>query len=79
MRTVPLGYSQIAGIDFIENFTLVFNNVTILLVLKMITEWNAELIDIKTAFLHGEMEEQIYTNLSWGCGKVKEIPLSSRI
>ena len=44
---------------------------SILLVLKMLMNWNAELIDIETAFLHGEMEEVIYMNLPEGLNKIE--------
>ena len=61
-RLCGLGYTQIAGIDFTANYAPVINNVTlrILLVLKMLMKWDAEMIDIETAFLHGDMEELIY-------------------
>ena len=60
-RLCGLGYTQIAGVDFNANYAPVINDGTlrILLVLKMLMKWNAELIDIETAFLHGEMEEVI--------------------
>ena len=50
-----------AGIDFTANYVPVVNDITfrILLVLKMLMEWDAELIDIETAFLHGDIEELI--------------------
>ena len=61
-------YAQIAGVDFVANFALVVNDVTfrILLVLILMMRWYAEVIDIETVFLHGEMEEQTYMNLSEG-------------
>ena len=34
-------------------------------------KWNAELIDIETAFLYGEMEEVIYMNLPEGLNKIE--------
>ena len=58
-RLCRLGYTQIAGTDFTANYAPVVNDITfrILLILKMLMEWDAELIDIETAFLHGDMEE----------------------
>ena len=53
-RLCGLGYTQIAGVDSNANYAPVINDVTlrILLVLKMLMNWNAELIDIEIAFLH---------------------------
>lgn len=72
-RLCGLGYTQIAGIDFTANYAPVINDVTlrILLVLKMLKNWNTELIDIETAFLHGDMEEIIYMNLPEGLNKIE--------
>ena len=68
-RLVALGYSQIPGIDFSENYAPVVNDITmrLMLVLKMINDWTGELIDIETAFLHGDLEEKIYMTISTGC------------
>ena len=67
-RLCGLGYTQIAGIDFTANFAPVVNDVTfrILLVCKMMMKWEAEVIDIETAFLHGDMEELIFMDLPEG-------------
>ena len=39
----------------------------------MTMDWKAELIDIETAFLHGDMEEQIYMNLPEGLDKFENV------
>ena len=67
-RLCGLGYTQVAGIDFTANFAPVVNDVTfrILLVCKMMKNWDAEVIDIETAFLHGDMEELIFMDLPEG-------------
>jgi Reverse transcriptase (RNA-dependent DNA polymerase) len=57
-----LGYNQVPGIDYIGNFATVVNDVTLWLVfLSRITNlaWNAQVYDVKTAFLHGELEEPV--------------------
>ena len=48
-RLCGLGYTQIAGIDFTANYTPVVNDITfrILLILKILMEWDAALIDIE--------------------------------
>ena len=61
-RLVVKGFQQKEGIDFIENFSLVVKLTTIRLVLSMVAVENLHLeqIDVKTTFLHGNLEEEIY-------------------
>ena len=61
-RLVALGYSQIPGIDFTDNFAPVVNDVTfrIILIRKMIEKLNSRIIDVETAFLYGDLEEEIF-------------------
>jgi Reverse transcriptase (RNA-dependent DNA polymerase) len=67
-RLVACRYSQIPGIDFNESFAHVINDVSfrIMLVAKLI--WNLKdcIVDVETAFLHGELEEEIYMNIPKG-------------
>ena len=61
-----LGYSQILGVDFTENFVSVVNNITLHLVLLkwlMNPSWEAEVYDIETAYLYRELEEPIYMKI----------------
>ena len=54
---VALGYSQIPGVNFTDNFTPMINEVTfrIVLVMMMVNKWEADIIDIVTAFLYGDV------------------------
>ena len=63
-RLVAKGYDQIAGIDFQDNFAPVTSDVTfrMLLILMMTKGYYAETLDVKTAFLHGKLGEEIYIN-----------------
>ena len=56
------GYSQVQGVDFNEVFSPVFKHTSIrvLLSLVAIKDLKLEQLDVKTAFLHGDLEEQIY-------------------
>ena len=74
-RLCGLGYTQIAGIDFTANYAPVVNDFTfrILLLLKILLEWDAGLIDIELAFLHGDMEELIYMNLPEGLNLIEGV------
>mgnify|MGYP006197636723 FL=1 len=61
-RLVALGYSQIPGVDYTDNFAPVVNDVTfrIVLVRKMLEKLNSRIIDVETAFLYGYLEEEIF-------------------
>jgi ATP-binding cassette subfamily B (MDR/TAP) protein 1 len=61
-RLVVKGYAQKEGIDFNEIFSPVVRLTTIRLVLAMCAIFNLHLeqLDVKTAFLHRELEEEIY-------------------
>lgn len=55
-------FTQREGIDYNEVFSPVVNHSSIRVLLALVALHNLELeqLDVKTAFLHGELEEQIY-------------------
>eukprot|EP00253_Pinus_taeda_P027941 PITA_27941 len=61
-RLVAKGFSQKAGIDFHEIFSPVVKIVSIRIVLALVALFDLELqqLDVKTAFLHGDLDEEIY-------------------
>ena len=61
-RLVVKGFQQKEGIDYTEIFSPVVKMSTIRLVLRMVAAENLylEQLDVKTAFLHGDLEEDIY-------------------
>ncbi|HEV7736248.1 MAG TPA: reverse transcriptase domain-containing protein, partial [Chlamydiales bacterium] len=61
-RLVAKGFTQQAGIDFEETFAPVarLDSLRFLLALAAALDWEIHQIDIKTAFLNGELEEEIY-------------------
>ena len=68
-RLVALGYSQIPGVDFTDNFAPVVNDVSLRLVLMMWLsrdDWDAEIVDVETAFLYGNMDETVYMKIPQG-------------
>lgn len=61
-RLVAKGFSQKAGIDFHEIFSPMVKIVSIRIVLALVAFLDLELqqLDVKTAFLHGDLDEEIY-------------------
>ncbi|KAH9794218.1 hypothetical protein KPL71_004820 [Citrus sinensis] len=61
-RLVVKGYAQKEGIDFNEIFSPVVRLTTVRVVLAMCATFDLHLeqLYVKTAFLHGELEEEIY-------------------
>jgi hypothetical protein len=55
---VACGYSQVAGIDYDENFAPVINDVTyqILLIVKILWNLKGVIVDVEAALLHGNLE-----------------------
>jgi len=58
-RLVAKGYSQVQGVDFNEVFSPVFKHTSIRVLLSLVTikDFELEQLDVKTAFLHGDLEE----------------------
>jgi len=67
-RIVACGYSQIPGVDFTDNYAPVVNDVTwrIMVIAMLIWGLDAIIIDVETAFLYGNLEEEIYMDLPEG-------------
>ncbi|KAG8492966.1 hypothetical protein CXB51_010297 [Gossypium anomalum] len=61
-RLVAKGYSQIPGVDFTDVFSPVVKHSSIRALLGIVAIHDLELeqLDVKTVFLHGELEEDIY-------------------
>ena len=58
---VACGYSPVPGIDFSKKYSLVVNDVTFRILLLMVLHfgYSAKMVDIKTAFLYGDLKEEI--------------------
>ena len=57
-----LGYSQIPGVDYTDKFAPVAHDVSfrIALARMMVEKLDSLVMDVETAFLYGEIDEEIF-------------------
>ena len=61
-RLVAMGYSQVPGLDFNETYAPVVSKQSLrtLFALASVEQWNIFQMDVKTAFLHAPLQEDIF-------------------
>lgn len=61
-RLVAKGFTQVKGIDFDETFAPVarLDSLRYLLALAALEDWEIHQVDVKSAYLNGELDEEIY-------------------
>ena len=59
---VAKGFSQIEGLDYTQIFSPVvrFENIRTILALTTLEKWIIRALDVKSAFLYGPLDEEIY-------------------
>lgn len=59
-RLVARGNEQEEGVDFLETFSPVIRTATIRTVFAVTKKWMMKQLDVKNAFLHGDLKETVY-------------------
>ena len=61
-RLVALGYSEIPGVDYIDNFAPVAHDVSFRIALArlMVKKLDSLVMDVETAFLYGYIDEESF-------------------
>ena len=67
-RLIAKGFTQKEGIDYKKVFSPVIKHTSICILLALVAKYKLELaqLDVKMAFLHGDLEEEIY--MTQPCG-----------
>ena len=75
-RLVAKGYTQQVGVDYFDNFAPVAKLVTmkLLIALASINGWFLHQLDVNNAFLHGDLDEEVYMTIHQGYSHEGEIP-----
>ena len=67
-RVVVMGNNQVEGEDFNETFAPVIKMTSVRMFLRLVAEnqWEVFQMDVNNAFLHGDLEEEVYMKLPPG-------------
>ena len=59
---IAKGFTQVFGIDYKETFSPVarFETLHLIISLAALHDWELKALDVKMAFLYGELDEEIY-------------------
>ena len=61
-RVVEKGFSQVQGVDYHDTFAPItkMDSIRLVLAISAFNHWEVHHMDVKLAFLHGDIHEEIY-------------------
>jgi hypothetical protein len=67
-RFVAQGFSQRPGFDFDETYASIvrFNSLRLLLTITAVQGWRPQQVDVKSTYLYGDLDEEIFMTLPEG-------------
>ena len=67
-RLMARGFSQKEGIDYEENFApvAIYTSIKLVIALATVMKWKIHQMDVKTIFLNGVVEEEVYVEKPLG-------------
>ena len=80
-RLVAQGFRQIYGVDYFDTYspTLHMDSLRILLAVATFNDWEIHQIDIKTAYLEGDLSETIYMRTPEGINHSKYVKVNKAL
>ena len=74
VHLMACGYSQVPGVDVSKNYSPVVNNITFCILLLMVLHFGYldKIVNIETAFLSGDLEEEIYMECPQGMSNIQK-------
>ena len=71
---VTKGYTQTYGINYDDTFAPVAKMSTVIIILSLAAHfgWEMHQFDVKNAFLHGSLEEEVYMEIPPGYDAINE-------
>ena len=80
-RVVAVGFRQVHGVDYMETYAPVVNIITVRMFFAVIVQMDLELeqMDVVTAFLYGDLDEDIFMEVPEGLRDSKQPNLVCRL
>jgi hypothetical protein len=68
-KFVARGFTQKEGIDYNETFAPVarYTSIQVIITLASILGWKLHQMDVKTSFLNGKIEHEVFVEIRWFC------------